>query len=116
MSDMPPASASLPMFIIDVLRYDVEQVSSIVTLLNAGGGIGWRDLWPRDFTVSDVAPALNELLRQGFIRTFQSNETGEELIPADDVGDIRLNIDALWFELTKSGWEAWEEWDPPGTS
>jgi hypothetical protein len=32
----------LPMFVIDVLRYDIEQISNIVTLLNNAAGVGWR--------------------------------------------------------------------------
>jgi hypothetical protein len=60
-------SRHLPMFVVDVLRYDIEQISNIVTLLNSAGGVGWRVFWPRDFHETEVFGALTQLIDRGWV-------------------------------------------------
>lgn len=58
----------LPMFVLDVLRHDViENVPSIVEMLNNDGCVGWRDQWDRDFTGEDVRSVLGPLVREGLL-------------------------------------------------
>jgi hypothetical protein len=105
----------IQMFILDVLRHDViEQVTSILKLLNSDGGIGWRDLWPHDFTPSEVIPALVELVSAGYIRALREHETSDQLVEIRlSELDISRDQDILWFGLTDEGYRAWDRWEPP---
>lgn len=101
----------LPMFVIDVLRYDIEQIPNIVTLLNARGGVGWRVFWPRDFQEEEVWRALRELLASGHVVPYIDAPEAFEIIPYDgEIGGLE-QARALWFELTEKGWAAWESWE-----
>lgn len=52
-------TATLRMFLLDVLRHDeIEQASSMVTILNDVDCMGWREFWPHDFTVNEIWPQL----------------------------------------------------------
>jgi hypothetical protein len=108
-------TTALQEFVMDVLRHDdIESVSSIVRLLNDRGCIGWRDHWPRDFTGTEVALALRELISSGFVEALrEAEETDDLLALADDELDFTENHQRLWFALTKRGHDAWEAWQPP---
>jgi hypothetical protein len=99
------------MFVLDVLRYDVEQVVNILALLNSDGCIGWRAFWARDFTEQDVVPVLRELASNGLVEVLSETDQAE-LRPA--VGTIELGGDTkLWFAITDKGRRAWEAWEDP---
>jgi hypothetical protein len=106
-------SSLLAMFILDVLRYDIEAVPSIVNLLNNRGSIGWRNFWAHDFTEKEVTSALDTLLQRGLVKPLRYDETLKELVVVQEVESIRGNIDSLWFMLTERGRQAWEKWAPP---
>jgi len=101
------------MFIADVLRYDIEAVPSILRLLNNRGAIGWREFWPRDFTEEDILPALEELVSQGLVQPLEVDESTRELRRVERPVNVRAEASELWFLLTKRGWDAWDEWEPP---
>jgi hypothetical protein len=102
-------------FVLDVLRHDAaEQLSSILNLLNNDGCIGWRAYWPHDFTAVEVAPALEELLRAGWVTALREDKSDGELVPVDwRALDTRRDQESLWFALTPQGRKVWEGWDPP---
>ena len=119
------AQEDLKMFVVDVLRHDaVEQISSILRLLNNTGCIGWRDQWPHDFTAQEVESALAHLIQEGLVCPFRErtendpNEANEDGFVAIPVVDFRFagERDSLWFHLTRKGREAWSRWEPPGQS
>jgi hypothetical protein len=107
-------SSLLSMFILDVLRHDIEAVPSIVNLLNNRGSIGWRNFWAHDFTEKEVTWALENLLQRGLVKPLRYDEILKELVAVQEVESIRGNIDSLWFMLTERGLQAWERWVPPG--
>lgn len=110
-----PVHDQIRMFILDVLRHDViEQVPSILKLLNNDGGIGWREFWPHDFTVDEVVPALEGLVRAGYVRALREQGSGDQLVPVCSLElDIGRDQDTLWFELTDEGRRVWGQWEPP---
>src|SRR5437016_3795489 len=100
---------NLPMFVVDVLRHDViEQIPSIVNMLNNHGCIGWRDCWPRDFTAQDVIRALRHLADEGYVDVLREPDSGDTVEPTTvkDL-DIREERQKLWFALTEDGRRAW---------
>ena len=108
-------SNQLRMFILDVLRHDViEQVPSIIKMLNDDGGIGWRDCWPHDFSEREVLPELELLVRSGHVQVLLEQESGNEVVPIPiSEADVGHNWSCLWFGLTPSGRDLWNNWVPP---
>jgi hypothetical protein len=109
------AQDQMSMFILDVLRHDVvEQVPSILNLLNNDGGVGWRDCWPHDFTLDEIVPALEKLVQAGFVVALREQEAGSDLSPVNvQELDISRDQEALWFGLTEEGRRVWDQWEPP---
>jgi hypothetical protein len=116
MMDLESDRIDPAMCVLDVLRYDIEPIDSIIRLLNDDGCIGWRHLRESDFTVQDVLPLLKRLVAEGLVDVYERNHDESELIPVD-VGkiDIDRRVDEYWYVLTPAGREAWEAWDPPVT-
>jgi hypothetical protein len=102
----------LRMFILDVLRHDVEEVASIVKMLNNRGCIGWRTFSDHDFTVQEVIPALQELLQKGLVASLSYDPEKGTLVPAEK-GLNDLEGEEVYFELTLRGFAVWEKWSPP---
>lgn len=106
------------MFILDVLRHDdIEQLSSILKLMNNDACIGWREFWPHDFTPQEVIPALEDLVRAGYVTAWCEEESVDELsqITVDRL-DVNRDKESLWFALTDKGRRLWNQWEPPQAS
>lgn len=108
---------ALEMFVVDVLRYDIEQISSIVNLLNNTGCIGWRDQWPADFQSDEIVSVIPSLVGKGYVDVYVYSKSQNALVPACEAGfmpeGFAGNENAYWFLLTKKGMAAWELWSPP---
>jgi hypothetical protein len=104
---------SLLMFVVDVLRHDIEPLSSVLKLLNNDGCIGWRIFWPRDFGEDEVVQALQELIRRKWVKVLEHSPRLNELAPASDGINFASDRSNYWFLLTAEGRRAWEKWDPP---
>ena len=104
----------LRMFILDVLRHDdIENLGSILKLLNNPGCIGWRVFWPDDFVAGEIIPQLCALAAEGQVHALRETGRGDEfepISPEQIVADERI-----WFALTDAGRRAWDEWNPPTT-
>lgn len=102
----------LRMFILDVLRHDdIENLDSILKLLNNPGCIGWRVFWPDDFVAAEVLPQLCVLAAEGKVQALRETGRGDEFEPIA-AGQIVAD-ERIWFSLTDVGREAWDAWDPP---
>jgi hypothetical protein len=109
------AEDHLRMFVLDVLQHDeIEQLPSIIKLLNDRSTVGWREFWPRDFSADEVIFALTNLIREGAVRAFRERDDSGELEP---VGLKQLeaasSYDLTWFGPTEAGRKLWSEWEPP---
>jgi hypothetical protein len=100
------------MFVVDALRNDVENVAAIVRMLNDRTCFGWRHLWPRDFSEAEVAPVLQQLVRDGLVTPLTYAADRRELV-ADDPGACGTPDGGDWFALTDAGRCAWDQWVPP---
>lgn len=106
----------LPMFVVDVLRYDIEQVPSITKLLNNTGSIGWRKFWPHDFTDKEVVGALGRLCNEGLVEVLVYDPQLKELVVGKGQPDFEGRLVENWFRLNDAGRRKWEEWRPPTES
>lgn len=98
------------MFIVDILHYDIEQVSNIVRLLN-DGTFGWSDVLGRDFTDDDVIEALTKLVNESYVKVLA--EGINALVEVDPQAAWLQRPDEYWFMLTAKGREMFDAWEPP---
>jgi len=105
------STEQLPMFILDVLRHDIEQIPNIVTILNDTGGVGWRIFSPRDFEPREVYEALLGLIASGLVGVYIDSPENEEIVPFDNAIPSFEQAQDLWFLLTSEGGKVWEDWE-----
>jgi hypothetical protein len=101
------------MFIVDVLKYDIENVPSLLRLLNNRGFIGWRRFREQDFSSEEVISGLQVLVRAGMILVLSEDMHSGCLVDDRDTEHLEERIDSLWFKVTRKGMKAWEKWTPP---
>lgn len=103
----------LEMFVLDVLRHDIEQPDSILNLLNNTGCIGWRHRWPKDFTIDVLLPAIQILFDEELVDALELKPGATELTPILPLEERSLATpEELWFLLTDKGKAVWDNWEP----
>jgi hypothetical protein len=113
-SDLDPTS----MFVLDVLRHDdMEQIDSILKLMNNTGCIGWRFTRDSDFQVDEVAARLRVLLEGGYVASYKESTTKPyKNVPVEASSIDWKMIGRIWFSITPKGTDAWAAWSPPRDS
>ncbi|MEX0749629.1 MAG: hypothetical protein WD359_02380 [Dehalococcoidia bacterium] len=99
------------MFIMDVLRYDMETLPLILQLLNLRDSIGWRFAWSGDFEEGEVAEAIGRLRAKGDVVLLTPNGHSLEIDNDSGVVDLLAGSPEIWVELTESGRDRWERWE-----
>jgi hypothetical protein len=101
------------MYVLDTLANDVEDMESILRMLNSDTNLGWRREWGRDFTKEDVVAALSRLIHQDFVQVFALDgegkmiqEIGRRIMPAGTYADA-------YFGITQRGRLVHSNWDDP---
>ncbi len=97
-------------FILDVLRYDIEQIPSVLSLLNDTGSVGWREFWDRDFERGEVREMLEYLAERGLVVPY-ADVGGSELVPMPIERARQMRDEELWWLLDERGKEAWAKWE-----
>jgi hypothetical protein len=68
------------MFVIDVLRHDIEDVAAVLRMLNNTGSLGWRKFSSHDFTREEVKAALARLIKAGLATPLEYDSMKRELV------------------------------------
>jgi hypothetical protein len=102
----------LKMFIIDVLQHDeIEQLTSIINMLNDNGCIGWRKFWPSGFNKKEVIETLKFMLQHEWVEVLDEDcqiKVGKWNLES-------VNWESVWFKCTTKGKQEWDSWTPPFT-
>jgi hypothetical protein len=105
--------AALPdMYVLDTLANDVEDLESILRMLNSDTDLGWRDEWGRSFTRSDVVAGLSRLIRQEFVQVFVRDEAAKTIQQSARRALPPSNYDDVYFGMTERGRIVHSNWDP----
>lgn len=100
------------MCVVDVLQDDdIENVDSILRMLNFPDEPSWRASRGAAFTDAEVREALRILIADGLVTPCAEYPRSGECssIPADHVG-VRYPWDSLWFHLEPAGRDAVHHW------
>ena len=85
----------LSCFVLDVLHYDIERMSSILGMLNATSDMGWRNSSNRNFSALEVREVLHYLAGGGLLIPY-ADLGGEQLVPIDRESAKRMSDEDLW--------------------
>jgi hypothetical protein len=116
LTDRQGSPCELDMFVIDVLRHDIEDLDAVLRMLNNTGLLGWRKFWPRDFTREEVLEALDRLVSRGLAKPLEYDPVKRELVTLDRPVDVRREGGSLWYTLEQSALDLWNEWKSPKES
>lgn len=100
------------MCVADAMQDDeIEEVDSIVRMLNSESQSSWRAARGSAFSIAEVTTAIRELLAAGMITPCAEMPSSGDCIPIsnDQVGND-YPIESLWFHLEQSGRDAVREW------
>jgi hypothetical protein len=100
------------MCVADVMRDDViENVESILRMLNHPYEESWRAARGRAFTPEEVRAALDQLMDTGLVTPAAEQGPQHDCcpIPREQAG-TRYSWADLWFHLEAAGHEAVERW------
>jgi hypothetical protein len=99
----------LSCFVLDVLHYDIERMSSILGMLNATSDMGWRNSSNRNFSVLEVREVLHYLAGGGLLIPY-ADLGAQQLVPIDRESSKRTSDEELWWLLSAEGEKALDEW------
>lgn len=89
-------------FVVDALSNDVEDLESLLRMLNSDTQIGWVQEWGRAFTKLDVIGALMRLIRNGAVQAYVVDTDRKGLVPLQDSA-LPIAMENAWFGLTGRG-------------
>jgi hypothetical protein len=114
--NMPSFQSHLSMFVLDVLRHDdLENIASIINMLNDKEDIGWRKYWPHDFLQEEVLPAIAQEIQQGNIEPCKRQSIdGPVVAVTKEAFFASTGATEWWYHLTSKGYSRWQHWLPPG--
>ncbi len=96
---MPKRELRADMYVLDSLANDVEDLDSILQLLNGNTEFAWWDEWGHPFRREDIVESLSRLIRRKAIRAYVLSADGKRLeglsegvLPSGDFGDAHYGI------------------------
>jgi len=96
---MPKRELRADMYVLDSLANDVEDLDSILRLLNGSTEFAWRGEWGRAFRREDVVASLSRLIRRRAVRAYVLSVDGRRLeglsegvLPSGDFGDAHYGM------------------------
>lgn len=100
------------MYVLDTLANDVEDMDSILRMLNSDTDLGWRKEWGRDFKRDDVVAALSRLIRHDFVNVLIPDEQSKSIREIARRAMPPGSYDEAYFGITERGRLAHSNWNP----
>jgi hypothetical protein len=109
---MKPIARLPDMFVLDALANDIEDLDSIVRMLNSETALGWLSEWGRSFRREEVVEALSRLIVRGFVTVLilHSDRSGLQKLPAMTLPP--LGYEEAYFSMTDRGRLLHSSWEP----
>jgi hypothetical protein len=100
------------LYVLDALANDIENLESILRMLNSESALGWTKEWGRPFSRNEIVEALSRLVRKGWVRVLVHASDGKSLSELG-VGSLPPgDYDDVYYSLTEPGRLVHGNWDP----
>ena len=110
---MTHKNPSPDLYVLDALANDIEDLESILRMLNSDTVLGWSDEWGRAFRRDEVVESLSRLIQKGWVQVLVHAVDGKSLselatgsLPPDSFDDV-------YFSATGAGRLVHRNWNPP---
>lgn len=111
---MSSKAATPDLYVLDTLANDVEELDSILRMLNSNTVLGWSDEWGRPFSRPEVVAALSRLIKRDLVEVLTLTEDGKSLRELGS-GILPPNTyDDVYFSMTAKGRLVHRSWDLAG--
>jgi hypothetical protein len=108
---MTDKERSPDLYVLDALANDIEDLESILRMLNSDTVLGWTQEWGRSFTRGDVVEGLSRLIKRDLVEVLVFSNDGKSLM---ELGRGTLppgDYDDVYFALTEKGRFVHSNWD-----
>jgi hypothetical protein len=100
------------MFVLDTLANDIEDLDSIVRMLNSDTALGWVAEWGRRFRREEVVAALSRLVMRDCVTALILNPDGKSLQKLPARTPPPGGYDEAYFSMTERGRLLHRSWEP----
>jgi hypothetical protein len=104
------SDSGIDLYVLDSIADDVEDLESILRMLNSDSAIGWHRAPGRHFERQEVVEALSRLVRSDLARV--SVLDGKHLVELKAGQLPPESYDHAWFAITARGRVVHTTWDP----
>lgn len=100
------------LYVLDALANDVEDLDSILRMLNSNTSLGWVREWGRPFHRSELVNALSRLTAKNYVQVLVLTEDGRNLEPLAPTTLPPGSFEDVYFAMTDRGRTVHRTWEP----
>jgi hypothetical protein len=110
---MKSKADSADMFVLDALVNDIEDVESVLRMLNSDTALGWSDEWGRPFQRGEVVATLTRLIAKNYVDVLVLASDGKSLESLPSKSLPPSSYEEVYFAITDRGRTIHRNWDAP---
>ena len=107
------SDSSPDLFVLDSLANDIEDLESILRMLNSETVLGWKQEWGTTFARDVVVEALSRLIRKELVEVLIAASDGKSLMPLGRGLLPPGSYDDVYFSMTDRGRLVHTNWEIP---
>lgn len=100
------------LYVLDALANDIEDLDSILRMLNSDSSLGWAAEWGRPFQRGELVEALSRLVAKNNVQVLVLAPDGKSLESLSSTALPPGSYQDAYFSLTDRGRLVHRNWDP----
>ena len=100
------------LYVLDALANDVEDLESVLRMLNSNTALGWTKEWGRSFNRGEIVEALSRLVAKNLVQVLTLADDGCSLQSLPAATPPPSVYDEVYFALTERGRLVHRNWEP----
>jgi hypothetical protein len=109
---MNTSPRSPDLYVLDALANDIEDLESIIRMLNSDTALGWAAEWGRPFRRGELIEALSRLVAKDYVQVLVLAPDGKNLEALSTKALPPGSYQEAFFALTERGRIVHRNWDP----
>ncbi len=99
-------------YVLDALANDIEDLESILRMLNSDTDLGWAKEWGRAFSRGEIVEALSRLIKRELVCVLVHARDGKSLTSLAPGTLPPGDYEHVYFSLTERGRLVHTNWHP----